>query len=63
MWRLTVISTLFGGLFCVAGCSGGSGVPVEQVKVNGMTPGEYLDSHDAPAKAKGARSAARPNPR
>lgn len=43
------------------GCSGESTVKVEDVKIGGMSPGEYRDSLDPPlSKGKGSKGAARP---
>jgi hypothetical protein len=48
------------GVFVLPGCSGQATIPTEEVKINGMTPGEYLDSHDPPEKVKKVRPGARP---
>lgn len=45
--------------FTLTGCSGQTMAPVEEAKIQGMSPGEYLDSHDAPPRAKGGKKAAR----
>jgi hypothetical protein len=50
-------------MFLMPGCSEQKTIPMEEVKINGMTPGEYLDSHDAPVKAKKVRPGARPRPK
>ena len=38
--------------FTFTGCSGSSQVPVEEVKINKMSPGEYFDSLDAKSTGK-----------
>jgi hypothetical protein len=39
--------------FTLTGCSGSAPVPIDEVKINKLSPGEYLDSLDDQAKAKG----------
>jgi hypothetical protein len=39
--------------FTLAGCTGSAPVPIDEVKINKMSPGEYLDSLDAKPKAQG----------
>jgi hypothetical protein len=51
------------GLFLVPGCSDRKAVPLEEIKINGMSPGEYIDSHDTPEAPKKARRGARTKPR
>jgi hypothetical protein len=50
-------------LLCLTttGCSGDSAVPADDLKIQGMSPGEYRDSQDAKGtgkvkKSRGARA-------
>jgi hypothetical protein len=42
--------------FTLTGCSGTSSVPVDEVKINKMSPGEYFDSLDPKPQAKARRN-------
>jgi len=51
--RLALTSGLFYGLLAAAGCSNSSS-ETSAVKIDGLSPGEYRDKHDADA-TKGGR--------
>jgi hypothetical protein len=47
-----VLMGLLAVAFTLTGCSGTSSVPVEEVKINKLSPGEYFDSLDAKPHGK-----------
>jgi hypothetical protein len=66
LWKLGLLLAALAPVPLTAGCSGGSTATMDEVKINGMSPGQYRDANeDAPArgKARGARAGSRTKPR
>jgi hypothetical protein len=59
-FRLTLLPVFIAVLIGSPGCSGEKTIPAEQVKIKGMSPGEYRDAQDFDLKPKKGRSVARP---